>query len=513
MIHSKIKYVIWIFIFFFSFVLFNSWENEKYLNKELVKKETKKQVDVNLNMTKEITDNLQDKEISIETNLISAKISLNDGNISCLSLKKYYENLNKDKFINILNRSNDNTHFIKFGFLNSDDHINKNFGYTAENDSYVMKDNESELVVVLNQKIDDFLVINKIYIFKNYSYDIETRVYVKNLSNSKISGRFYGCIGKSYKKNTSWFTSKNYCGAALYTDNNIYKKISFDDIDKNKHVNIVKGGWIAFIENYFLSTLIPSDDYTYIYTAEKENDLYLLKYLNKENLVILPKDYNMIKSKLFVGPKVKNYLNSLHPGLDLSIDYGFFWPVALVIFLLLSKIFYFVGNWGISIIIITCMIKLLFFNLSAMSFKSLKKMKDLQPKLEYLKERYKDDKKEKVNPLGGCLPILIQIPVFISLYCVLLESVELRHSPFIFWITDLSSKDAYYILPIIMSLTMFIQQKLNPPVQDPIQKRIISFMPFIFLFVFLQFPSGLVLYWVVSNILSILQQWLISRYY
>ena len=170
------------------------------------------------------------------------------------------------------------------------------------------------------------------------------------------------------------------------------------------------------------------------------------------------------------------------------------------------------------------MIKLLFYNLSAMSYKSLKEMKNLQPRLESLKERYKDDKKElnqavlelykteKVNPLSGCLPILIQIPVFISLYCVLLESVELRHSPFIFWISDLSSKDIYYVLPIIMSLTMFIQQKLNPPVQDALQRKIILFMPFVFLFVFLQFPSGLVLYWVVNNILSIFQQWLITRH-
>lgn len=522
MTQLNFKYILWILIFFLTFILFNSWENEKYLNKELNEKETKHQVKKHLDVANDLQSN-DDKEIVVETNLISAKISLSDGNFSFLSLKKYYDDLNKERFVSVLKKSKDDIHFVKCGFLDTELNVN-NASYVSEYNSYIMHENESELIVVLKQNLNNKVVINKVYIFKNYSYEIEVKIYIKNLSDDKITGRFYGCIGKSYKKNDGWFSSRSYDGAALYTNDKIYKKLSFSDIDKTTYVNKVKGGWVAFVENYFLSTWIPENDYTYIYTAERNDNLYILKYITDQELSVLPNEYRSVSTKLFIGPKIKDYLSTLHKGLDLSIDYGFFWPIALSVFLLLSKIFLFVNNWGLSIIIITCMIKLLFYNLSAMSYKSLKEMKNLQPRLESLKERYKDDKKElnqavlelykteKVNPLSGCLPILIQIPVFISLYCVLLESVELRHSPFVFWISDLSSKDMYYVLPIIMSLTMFIQQKLNPPVQDALQRKIILFMPFVFLFVFLQFPSGLVLYWVVNNILSIFQQWLITRH-
>ena len=214
-------------------------------------------------------------------------------------------------------------------------------------------------------------------------------------------------------------------------------------------------------------------------------------------------------------------LNKLSKGLDLAIDYGMFWPIASPIFLLLSKIYVLVNNWGLAIILVTIIIRLLFFHLSSISYKSMGNMKKLQPKMEILKHRYKDDKKmfgqavmdlykkEKVNPLSGCLPVLIQIPVFISLYYVLLESVELRQAPFIFWIKDLSDNDPYYVLPIIMAFTMYLQQKLNPPIHDPTQAKIMMFMPVIFLFIFLQFPSGLLFYLIVNNILSIIQQWVI----
>ena len=226
---------------------------------------------------------------------------------------------------------------------------------------------------------------------------------------------------------------------------------------------------------------------------------------------------------MYVGPEITSVLKGLSPGLDMTVDYGWLWFISSILFSVLKWVNHWVNNWGFSIIIVTVLIKLAFFQLSASSYRSMANMRKLQPKLEALKARFGDDKakfsqetmklyrEEKVNPLGGCLPILIQIPVFIALYWVLLESVELRQAPFIFWIQDLSAKDPYHILPIIMGITMLIQQKLNPAPQDPVQAKMMMLLPVVFTFLFISFPAGLVLYWIVNNTLSIVQQWFITR--
>ncbi len=522
---SNIKYILWIIIFFLIFILFNSWQNEK-----LIKNNTEKNnISNNINNDKNTYTNISTKkekktEINVETNLISGKINLNGGNISSLSLKKYPIDINnKNVGIKLLNDVTKELYFSQINFINKNNN-NNNLIYKTNKNEYKLEKNQDKIIINLKHSISNDLIINKIYIFKNYSYEIEINFYITNLSQKTIAGRIFGCIGREINdKKSEWFTSKEYKSAAIYTDKKIYKKLSFNDIANKNYITTLNGGWIAQTDNYFLTTSIPDSKNKYIYSAEKKDNVYILKYINDSELIIFPNQCKCINTILYVGPKIKDNLNKLHKGLDLSIDYGIFWPISISIFLLLSKIYNILNNWGIAIITITILIKLLFFNLSAISYKSLGHMKKLQPRLDLLKERYKDKKKEfsqavlelykteKVNPLSGCLPILIQIPVFISLYYVLLESVELRHAPFILWLNDLSSKDNYYILPIIMCITMFIQQKLNPPIQDPLQQKIMLFMPFIFLLIFLQFPSGLVLYWVINNILSIIQQWIITK--
>ena len=525
---QSVRYTLWILIFFLVFILFNTWENEKTLTKKIESNDKTSYSTINLSETVNdyfVNDELN--EITINTNLISAKINLFGGDITFLSLKEYLESANNaEKKIVILNKTKDKMYFVQSGFFSENIKMNKN-PYHSKCTDYTLTENDTHLFVNLEYNLDDKLVLNKIYTFKTYSYDINIDYYITNNSDKNCVGRMYGLINyKRAPSKTSFLNSgmRTYEGGALHTNEKPYKKISFDDLSKKDYSYTVNGGWMAFLESYFLSSWLPDFTYNYIYTANKKSDdSYLLKYINENEIVVCPGECRHFQSTLFVGPKLKTYLNRLYNGLDLAIDYGIFWPISSPLFLLLSKIFSFVQNWGLSIIFVTIMIKLLFFHLSAISYRSMGKMKKLQPRLNLLKERYKDDKKqfgqavmdlykkEKVNPLSGCFPILIQIPVFISLYYVLLESVELRHAPFFLWINDLSSKDAFYILPVIMCITMFIQQKLNPPMQDPLQAKIMMFMPFIFLLIFLQFPSGLILYWIINNILSILQQWIIIK--
>lgn len=524
-----IRYILWISCFFILFILFNTWQNEKNLLDNLKTDNKIKNININSDFKRSNITYLNENvnEIMINTNLISAKIDLNDGDISYFSLKKYNLFLNNDnEKVILFDKLNNNFCSIKFGFLiNEEKKIDKIYNLKSTNFSIDEKD--KNLVINLEYKINEHTKINKVYTFKSYSYDINLDFFVTNSSKDSISGYFFGLINyKNIQQNSNFLTSsnKNYINLACYTNAKPYKKIEFENITTKDFSFIETGGWIAFFEQYFLFSWIPNFYNRYVYSIEKKDEnFYTLKCFNEDQKLVLPGDCIHFNSKLYLGPKIKDNLIRLHKGLDLSIDYGIFWPIASPMFLLLNKIYFFVNNWGLAIILITLMIKLLFFHLASVSYKSMGRMKTLQPRLDLLKEKYKDDKKmfghavldlykkEKVNPLSGCFPIIIQIPFFISLYYVLLESVELRHAPFLFWIQDLSNKDPYYILPVLMSLTIFIQQKMNPPLQDQTQKKIMDFLPFLFLLIFLQFPSGLILYWIINNILSIIQQFFIVK--
>ena len=324
------------------------------------------------------------------------------------------------------------------------------------------------------------------------------------------------------------FSASTFTGPAAYTDKEKFNKLEFTAIDKNKitiptQVAAGEPAWIAMVQHYFASAWIPGDKVARdIYANRIDNNLYRIG-MQIPLGVVAPGSTVVEKAKLFVGPQEEKVLETIAPGFELLKDYGYLTIIAKPIFWLLEKIHGFVGNWGWSIILLTILIKLVFFPLSAASYKSMARMKEVQPRLVAMKEQYKGEpqklnqammemyRKEKINPLGGCLPVLIQIPVFISLYWVLLSSVEMRGAPWILWIHDLSVPDPYYILPVIMAVSMFVQTKLNPTPPDPIQAKMMMYMPIIFSVMFFFFPAGLVLYWVVNNLLSIAQQWQINQ--
>ena len=395
---------------------------------------------------------------------------------------------------------------------------------------YQLQSNQDVLEVDFDADISSPspLHVTKRFTFYRGKYHFDVAYIVNNPNDHAYQGTFYGRLKRTAPKEekAGFLGVQTYTGAAVSTEKQPYKKVPFKEIESHKFAKLTeKGGWITMIEHYFLSAFIPpqSAENTYDTQMLTQNGLPAYGIQFYSPLTVPPHGEALVEAKMYLGPLITEDLKGLAPGLDLTVDYGIFWPICKPIFWLLKQMDHLTGNWGVAIILTTLIIKLLFYKLSASSYRSMGNMKRLQPKIQQLKEQHGDDRqsfgqammalyrKEKVNPLGGCLPILVQIPVFIALYYVLLGSIELREAPFFGWIHDLSAKDPYYILPVIMGLTMLLQQRMNPAPPDPIQAKMMMFMPVIFTILFLQFPAGLVLYWVVNNLLSILQQWVISR--
>jgi len=392
---------------------------------------------------------------------------------------------------------------------------------------YEMADGVDEMVIPFTWRSENNVVVTKNYRFTRGSYLINVDYTIKNQGNSVWSAVQYRQIRHSYaNQDMGFFKLPTYTGAAYFDEK--YQKLSFDDMQEETLGKTVNGGWIAMLQHYFFSAWLAEDlesNVVYSQIAKKEVGTDFIIGARSEFIQVAPGQAREIKNRLYVGPKLQKVIEDIHPGLELTTDYGMFTPISKPLFWLLDFINNLVHNWGLSIILVTLLIKILFYRLSATSYKSMAKMRKVQPRFQALRERYADDKQkmnqavmelyknEKINPLGGCLPILIQMPVFLSLYWVLIESVELRQAPFMFWIQDLSIKDPTYILPLLMGVSMFIQFKLNPKPPDPMQEKIFMIMP-VFMTVFMAtFPAGLVLYWFVNNLLSISQQWMITRQY
>ncbi|WP_343583232.1 membrane protein insertase YidC [Pseudomonas sp.] len=397
--------------------------------------------------------------------------------------------------------------------------------YAADKKAYQLADGQQQLVVDLKFS-DNGVNYIKRFSFKRGEYDLTVSYLIDNQSGQSWSGNMFAQLKRDASSDPSSSTATGtatYLGAALWTASEPYKKVSMKDIDKGSLKENVSGGWVAWLQHYFVTAWIPAkSDNNVVQTRKDSQGNYIIGYTGPA--ISVPAGGKVETSAmLYAGPKIQSKLKELSPGLELTVDYGFLWFIAQPIFWLLQHIHSLLGNWGWSIIVLTMLIKGLFFPLSAASYRSMARMRAVAPKLAALKERFGDDrqkmsqammelyKKEKINPLGGCLPILVQMPVFLALYWVLLESVEMRQAPWMLWITDLSIKDPFFILPIIMGATMFIQQRLNPTPPDPMQAKVMKMMPIIFTFFFLWFPAGLVLYWVVNNCLSIAQQWYITR--
>ena len=397
--------------------------------------------------------------------------------------------------------------------------------YAVDKRSYQLADGQEQLVVDLTFS-DKGVNYIKRFTFKRGEYDLTVTYLVDNQSAQAWTGNLFAQLKRDASSDPSSSTATGtatYLGAALWTSSEPYKKVSMKDIDKGSLKETVAGGWVAWLQHYFVTAWIPAkSDNNIVQTRKDSQGNYIIGYTGPA-LSAAPGAQVQTSTTLYAGPKSQDKLKELSPGLELTVDYGFLWFIAQPIFWLLQHIHSLLGNWGWSIIVLTMLIKGLFFPLSAASYRSMARMRAVAPRVQALKEQHGDDrqkmsqammelyKKEKINPLGGCLPILVQMPVFLALYWVLLESVEMRQAPWILWITDLSIKDPFFILPIIMGATMFIQQRLNPTPPDPMQAKVMKMMPIVFTFFFLWFPAGLVLYWVVNNCLSITQQWFITR--
>lgn len=470
------------------------------------------------------------QSVKVETDVLSVVIDTVGGDVRYLALKNYPVSLKQpDNPYILFNDSLPNIFIAQSGLLpkeNAPTHLSH---YETEQTVYQLRDGAEKLAVKLTWSNDAGVTVDKVYQFTRGSHLIEVQHIVHNQSETQWEGRLY----------TQWQRTKvveeghnsmvyTYSGGAISSPEVPYEKISFDnmkDKDLNKEQRPAwQSGWSAMVQHYFLGAWVPpkTEPQQYYVSYLPDGGRYVLGYYGN-TMQLASGQSHTFTSSLYAGPKLQETLEKIASHLDLTVDYGWFWVLAKPLFIALEWIHDLIGNWGWAIIILTILIKLAFFHLSATSYKSMANMRRLQPRLTQLKERYGDDrtrmhqammdmyKKEKINPLGGCLPIVIQIPVFIALYWVLLESVELRHAPWILWIQDLSAPDPLFILPLIMGGTMLIQQHLNPAPMDPMQAKVMMVLPVVFTVFFAFFPSGLVLYWVVNNTLSILQQWVITR--
>jgi YidC/Oxa1 family membrane protein insertase len=461
---------------------------------------------------------------TVTTDRVKATISAQGGDIVQLELLRYKEHDNKDKTFLLFDPKHQ--YLAQSGLIGEGLPSHRTL-FTRVAGPSELAEGSNELKVRLEATTANGVKVAKVLTFKRGSYLIDVAWEVANSSDKPLVSHAYFQIQRDdvAPAGESMMVS-TFTGPAVFTDAEKYQKVAFSDIadNKAKFAKTADNGWLAVVQHYFVSAWVPQDKVKReFYMRKVEGTNAFQTGLIVPLAEIAPGAKGETSVSLFAGPQEQAELKKLAPGLDLVVDYGWLTVVAAPIFWALQAIYNLVGNWGWAIVILTIIIKGIFFPLSAASYKSMAKMKLLTPRLTQLKERFGDDKQrmnqemmkmyqtEKVNPLGGCLPILVQIPVFIALYWVLLGAVEMRDAPWILWIKDLASADPYYILPVIMIVSMVIQTKLNPTPPDPIQAKVMMMMPFMFGIMFLWFPAGLVLYWVVNNVLSIAQQWQITR--
>ena len=463
--------------------------------------------------------------IHVKTDVLDLAINSLDQNIFQAALVNYPAVQGQPAPVVLLNNDPLNRYLAKSQLLSLDKTQRTDpFIYQPGQTDYTLQQGQNKLIVNLTYVNHDIKMI-KTYTFERGKYNIGLTYHIQNQSTVPWSGYINNSLSRVDPKTASggMFHVSSYTGASVSTQDSPYQKISFKDMTKSSLNITTLGGWAAMQEHYFLSAWVPDKQSNNRYYSAIENDgLFTIGVIGPV-ITIPPQSSATTTMQLYVGPELGSQLKTLAPHLDLTIDYGWLWFISDVIFWLMAAIHQIVGNWGWSIVFVTILIKLMFYPLSATSYRSMARMRKIQPKLQALKDRYGDDRQklaqetmqlyrqEKANPMSGCLPVLVQIPVFIALYWVLVESVQLRQAPFIFWIHDLAARDPYFILPIINGLLMFFQQKLNPPPPDPAQAKVMMFLPVLFTFIFINFPAGLVLYWVVNSLVSILQQWFITR--
>ncbi|UZK04795.1 membrane protein insertase YidC [Venatoribacter cucullus] len=465
--------------------------------------------------------------IRVTTDVLQITIDPRGGEVVEVLLPEYPASIDEQNvpFV-LMERNQRRTYTAQSGLLGRDGIDSKGAAlYRVENTQFELAEGQDELQVVLTAS-NDKSSVDKVFTFRRGDYLVDVNFRVKNTSAESWQGVFYAQLKRDSSPDPSAGSQLGmaaYLGAALTTKENRYEKVTFDDLQDGAYKNVQTGGWAAMLQHYFLTAWVPTaQDQQYTYNGRYVQGNHLFGFYGAP-VTLAAGESTEMGAGLYLGPKVQDRLAEIADHLDLTVDYGWLWWIAQPLFWLLTFFHGLVGNWGFAIILLTICIKLLFYKPSAMSYRSMANMRKVAPKMQEIKEKYGDNREkvgqemmklyrdEKINPLGGCLPILIQMPVFIALYWVLMESVELRQAPFILWIKDMSVMDPYFILPLIMGASMFIQMKLNPTPPDPMQARVMQFMPVIFTVFFLWFPAGLVLYWVVNNVLSIAQQYVITK--
>lgn len=471
--------------------------------------------------------------INVTTDLFRARIDPNGGDLVEIKLLQHPVSIEKlDEPFTLMHRDEFGLFVAQNGLIGSNrEYPNHSVTYTVTQREYDLGARE-QMEIVLDWRAPDGVDYQKVFRFTRNSYRIEIDFRVDNRSAQPWDGFAYGQLKQTEisQEGEIGFLGRlpSFHGAAIYTADDKYDKISYGDM-RDETLNVAtESGWVAMLQHYFVAAWLPTgaDRYQFFsgVSGSSSSPQYRIGYKTTQPVRIAAGEKGVLNTVLFAGPKEQDQLRAQDvEGLLLTVDYGWLTPIADPLFWLLDKIHDVVNNWGWSIILLTLLVKAIFYPLSAASYRSMAKMKKLQPRLKTLKERYGDDKQkfqqemmklykaEKVNPAGGCLPILVQIPVFIALYWTLLESVELRQADFMLWIHDLSIPDPYFVLPLLMGASMLAQHFLNPAPMDPLQKKIMLAMPVVFTVFFLWFPAGLVLYWVVNNLLSIAQQYYISR--
>ncbi len=544
-------------LFFIVYLLWAEWQQDYGPKQEAPVTETPAQAQQEITEVPEATDTpvesaLVDsgsqeqpagQRVRVITDVLDIEIDTRGGDIRRVVLRNYAKTADKPEEKLVLMDDTEINFFIAQSGLvsvNAGTAPTHNAVYSAENSVYRLAEGEDAISVPLSWTGKDGVRVSKIYTFHRNEYVIDLE-HIINAGDADWSGSQYMQLVRTppSEDDKSAFIY-TYTGGVVFNEDIKYEKIEFDDIaEQNLKETIgdgclnlnsrqkgceLTGGWLAMMQHYFLAAWIPEAGVTNLFYSKNPSNTY--KYIlgtRSTAKKIAEGDTAGFNTRLVVGPKLQNDLKNIAPGLELTVDYGALTIIAKPLFWLLNIFYGWFGNWGWAIIFLTISVKALFYKLSEMSYRSMARMRKVAPRIKQMKERYGDDrqgmskammdmyKREKINPMGGCFPILVQMPVFIALYWVLLESVEMRHAPFILWIDNLSARDPFFILPIIMGVSMWVQQKLNPAPVDPVQQKIFQYMPFVFTVMFAFFPSGLVLYWVVNNILSIAQQYVITR--
>ncbi|GGI91539.1 membrane protein insertase YidC [Shewanella gelidii] len=460
--------------------------------------------------------------ITVTTDQFDLKINPVGGDIVYSALLNHARELDSEESFVLLEQTHSFTYIAQSGLIGPAGIDSKagRAAFSSESTHYSLADDKDTLEVPLTFVADNGATYTKVFTFHRGKYNISVSYKIDNPTSDNLQVQMYGQIKQSINQAEGSMMMPTYRGGAYSTQDTRYEKYAFDDIqDENLNV-ATKGGWAAMLQHYFVSAWVPpAEQVNTIFTRLTNGNLANIGFTGQA-VDVLPNSQQLISAEFYVGPKDQPALSALSESLNLVVDYGFLWWLAVPISKLLMFFQSLVGNWGIAIILITLTVRGGLYPLTKAQYTSMAKMRNLQPKLQALKDKYGDDrqkmgpammelyKKEKVNPMGGCLPILLQMPIFIALYWVLMESVELRHAPFFLWIDDLSVQDPYYIMPILMGLSMFLMQKMQPmaPTMDPMQVKMMQWMPVIFTVFFLWFPAGLVLYWLVGNLVAITQQ-------